>query len=69
MGKIYIKLNSVMNVSFSYIPMNSNDYLYLRAMIVFSSPDEMHLPVNRCPNHRIPLPQNHIANENGNYFN
>lgn len=52
-GKIYIKINSLMNLSFSYQPMNDLSPLCLRAMIVFSSTDEMHLAVRCCPNHRM----------------
>lgn len=62
MEKIYIKLNSVMNLSFSYMPANCG--LFLRAMIIFSSPDEMHLPVGRCPNHRVQRDPKHTPNTN-----
>lgn len=64
MGKIYIKLNSVMNLSFSYVPFPNDTELSLRAMIVFSASDEMHLPVRRCPNHRMQRDPNHQPNAN-----
>lgn len=49
LDKIFIKISSVMNVHLSYRPLNEN--LYVRAMILYSNPDDMHLPVKRCPNH------------------
>lgn len=47
--KIFIKMNSPMtiNVSHSRHP----EPLFLRAMILFDNPNEMHLPVKRCANH------------------
>lgn len=53
-GKVYIKLNSVMKVTLSYKPYNATN-LFLRAMILYSSPDDMHLPVKRCANHRVSM--------------
>ncbi|XP_037037423.1 cellular tumor antigen p53-like isoform X2 [Bradysia coprophila] len=64
-GKVYIKLNSVMKVTLSYKPYSATN-LFLRAMILYSSPDDMHLPVKRCANHRVSIgnnqgvPQAHI---------
>lgn len=49
--KVYIKLNSTMNLTVSYVP-NDGEPLHVRAMIVFSRREEMHMPVTRCPNHR-----------------
>lgn len=51
-GKVYIKLNSVMKVTLSYKPYSTTN-LFLRAMILYSSPDDMHLQVKRCANHRV----------------
>lgn len=51
--KVYIKLNSMMHLTVSYEPLNPSEALHVRAMIVFSRRDEMHLPVSRCPNHRM----------------
>lgn len=48
--KIFIKMSSVMNISISYVPHPGQ--LFLRAMILYTSPDDMHLPVKRCANHR-----------------
>lgn len=48
--KIFIKMTSVMNINISFIPITGN--LSLRAMILYTSPDEMHLAVKRCANHR-----------------
>lgn len=56
-GKVYIKINSVMKVTLSYKPYNATN-LYLRAMILYSSPDDMHLPVKRCANHRVAVENN-----------
>lgn len=52
MGKVFIKLNSVMKVTVSYKPYGETK-LYLRAMILYASPDDMHLQVKRCANHRV----------------
>lgn len=52
LDKVYIKLNSMMNLTVSYRP-SSLEPLFVRAMIVFSRRDEIHLPVSRCPNHRM----------------
>lgn len=51
MNKVFIKLNSVMTVTVSYKPITAAN-LSLRAMIVFASPDDMHLHVKRCANHK-----------------
>lgn len=51
MNKVFIKLNSVMTVTFSYKP-NDTANLTLRAMIVYTSPHDMHLQVKRCANHK-----------------
>lgn len=48
--KIFIKMNAVMNVNISFKPLNQ--VLFLRAMILYSNPNEMHLPVRRCANHK-----------------
>lgn len=52
LDKVYIKLNSVMHLAVSYVP-HGIEPLHVRAMIVFSRREEMHLPVTRCPNHRM----------------
>ncbi len=54
LGKVYIKLNSVMTVTLSYKPQNTSS-LFLRAMILYSSPEDMHLQVKRCANHRVSI--------------
>lgn len=48
--KLFIKMNAVINFHLSYVPYPGD--LHIRAMIVFTNPDEMHLPVKRCANHR-----------------
>lgn len=50
--KIFIKMQSVMNINVTYVPQMPPERLYVRAMILYSNPDEMHLPVKRCANHR-----------------
>lgn len=50
--KLYIKMNAKMMVNVSYRQQVMNEPLFVRAMIIFSSPAEMHLPVKRCANHR-----------------
>lgn len=42
----------MMHLTVSYVPLSAEP-LFVRAMIVFSRRDEMHLPVTRCPNHRM----------------
>lgn len=51
-NKLFIKLGSKMTFSVSYREQMRNEPLFLRAMIVFSKPAEMHLAVKRCNNHR-----------------
>lgn len=51
MNKVFIKLNSVMTATISYKPSDTSS-LFLRAMIVYTSPDDMHLQVKRCANHK-----------------
>lgn len=50
--KLFIKMGSRMTIGLSYRPQVANEELYLRAMILFSKPSEMSLPVKRCANHR-----------------
>lgn len=59
--KIFIKMNSAMTINISY---NQGPGLfYLRAMILFDNPNEMHLPVKRCANHSI-MSSNNIIGDN-----
>lgn len=51
-NKLFIRLGAKMTFGVSYREQMRNEPLYLRAMIVFSKPAEMHLPVKRCNNHR-----------------
>lgn len=52
--KLFIKMGSRMNINLSYREQQRGEELFLRAMIIFSKPAEMHLPVKRCANHRTP---------------
>lgn len=54
-NKLFIKMNSKMTFNVSYREQQKGERLFLRTMILFSKPAEMHLPVIRCRNHR----QNH----------
>lgn len=48
-GKVFIKMFSAMTINVSYSP--QPETLYLRAMVLFDNPNEMHLPVKMCANH------------------
>lgn len=50
--KLFIKMGSKMTIDVKYLEQQPNEQLFLRAMIIFSKPAEMHLPVKRCANHR-----------------
>lgn len=52
--RLYIKIKTPITVNVSYFPTNHNERMFLRAMMIFSSPQEMHLPVHRCAHHCIP---------------
>lgn len=52
-SKLFIKMNSTFTINASYKPTSRDQILFLRAMILFSSPSEMHIPVKRCANHRL----------------
>lgn len=47
-----------MNISLSYKPNKNDTKLFLRAMIIFSSADDMHLQVIRCKNHAVKTDKN-----------
>lgn len=51
-SKLFIKMGSRMTISLSYREQIRGENLFLRAMILFSMPSEMHMPVKRCANHR-----------------
>lgn len=57
-SKLFIKMGSRMTINLSYREQSRNEQLFLRAMIIFSKPAEMHLPVKRCANHRVLNQQN-----------
>lgn len=54
--KLFIKMNSTLTINVSYTPLTSNAQMILRAMVVFTSSADMHLPVKRCANHRMATP-------------
>ncbi|XP_055304579.1 cellular tumor antigen p53 isoform X8 [Sitodiplosis mosellana] len=51
-NKLFIKRGVKMTFRVCYREQERNEPLFLRAMLVFSKPAEMHLPVKRCNNHR-----------------
>lgn len=59
--KLFIKMNAKMTIGVSYREQCRNEPLYLRSMIIFSKPAEMHLPVHRCANHRAPNASQEMA--------
>lgn len=50
--KLFIKRNSKMTINVAYHQQIPGEELFVRAMLIFSQPAEMHLPVKRCANHR-----------------
>lgn len=53
-----------LNISYESNGINAAEHLFVRAMIVFSATSEMHLPVSRCPNHRMQRESNNMLQVN-----
>ncbi|XP_053682598.1 cellular tumor antigen p53-like isoform X2 [Sabethes cyaneus] len=51
LNKVYVKMGQTCTFNVSYQSLNYQD-LFVRAMLVCSSPEDMHHPVFRCENHR-----------------
>jgi tumor protein p63 len=52
LNKAYVKINSYLNIYPKYEVQNPNEEIFLRAMIVYTSQNEINEPVTKCPNHR-----------------
>lgn len=55
LNKVFVKINSPLNIYIDYIePVSTvvHQELIVRAMIVYTSPNEIAEPVKKCPNHR-----------------
>lgn len=56
--KLFIKKGTKMTMNVAYQPQYRGEPLFVRAMLLFSKPAEMHLPVKCCANHRNPATAN-----------
>lgn len=56
--KLFIKMNAVVNFMVSFKPQYCDEQMFVRAMIIYTKPNEMHLPVKRCANHRLTAKEN-----------
>lgn len=52
LNKVFVKINSHFNIYPKYEVQNRGEELFLRCMIVYTSPNEINEPVSKCPNHR-----------------
>ncbi|XP_070490584.1 cellular tumor antigen p53 [Chironomus tepperi] len=52
LNKVFVKINTPLNVYPAFIRQNINSDLYIRAMIVYSSQNDLPEPVKKCPNHK-----------------
>lgn len=52
LNKIFVKLDTPLNVYPVFIRQDPNTHLYIRAMVVFTSPNDLPEPVKKCPNHK-----------------
>lgn len=50
--KVFVKINTCLNVHATYKVVDPDQLIYVRAMIVYSSANELADPVKKCPNHR-----------------
>lgn len=50
--KVFVKINSDLLVYINYNPIVPHEELFIRAMIVYTSPSDLAEPVKKCPNHR-----------------
>lgn len=58
LNKVFVKINTALNVHASYKIVEPNQVLYVRAMIVYTSNNDLAEPVMKCPNHKA---QSNIA--------
>lgn len=52
LNKVFVKINTYLNVHASYTNVDENQQLFVRAMIVYTSANDLAEPVKKCPNHR-----------------
>lgn len=52
LNKVFVKINTHLNVHATYTPIDDTQQLFVRAMIVYTSPNDLAEPVKKCPNHR-----------------
>lgn len=52
LNKVFVKINTYLNVHPVFRVIDPSQMLYIRAMIVYSSTSELADPVKKCPNHR-----------------
>lgn len=52
LNKVFVKINSPLNVYISYKKLQPQEQLFIRAMIVYTSLNEIAEPVKKCPNHK-----------------
>lgn len=51
LNKVFVKINTVLNVTITYNYIDPTTHLFVRAMIVYSSNNDLAEPVAKCPNH------------------
>lgn len=52
LNKVFVKINTTLNVHASYKIVEPNQVLFVRAMIVYTSNNDLAEPVMKCPNHK-----------------
>ncbi|XP_031629611.1 cellular tumor antigen p53 isoform X2 [Contarinia nasturtii] len=62
--KLFIKMDSKMTFCVTYREQVKDERLFLRVMILYSSTENMHLPVNRCANHQYRQSNEEIQQNN-----
>lgn len=58
LNKVFVKIDTHLNIYPSYDVVNVDQKLYVRAMIVYTSKNDLAEPVRKCPNHRAKSVQN-----------
>lgn len=59
-------METVITINISYQPIKPKELLYLRIMLIFNSPNDMHLSVQRCANHSLNLIDGNFIYSNSN---
>lgn len=52
LNKVFVKINTALNVHASYKIAEPNQVIFVRAMIVYTSNNDLAEPVMKCPNHK-----------------